>query len=135
MELLFTSILRQVPASSKQVPASSKQVPASSKSPKEGPILLTSGRCNARNMSKCKQCREEQKILLLHTETGRTHHYSRANCIPDMYIRTCVRRKGDWCASAHLHFSQRVLSVHGIWSTFLKSSEALPGVLLWLPLI
>lgn len=105
MELLFTSIL--------------KQVPASSKSPKEGPTLLISARCHESNVSKCKQCRQEQQIALMHSDTGRMHRYSRANCIPDMYIHTCVYREGDRCASICLHLSQSVLSVHGTWSTFL----------------
>lgn len=113
MELLFTSIL-------KQVLASSEQVPTSSKSPKEKPTLLTSARCHASNVSMCKQCREEQQIPLMDSETGRTHHYSRANCIPDMYIPTYVHREGDRRASICLHLSQSVLSVRGTWSTFLK---------------
>lgn len=92
MELLFTIILKQVLASSEQVPASSEQVPTSSKSPKEKPTLLTSARCHASNVSMCKQCREEQQIPLMDSETGRTHHCSRANCIPDMYIPAYVHR-------------------------------------------
>lgn len=59
-----------------------------------GPSILQKPkeRVNSSNLCQmpCKKCEQDQggqrrkKVLLIQPETGRTHHYSRANCILDM---------------------------------------------------
>lgn len=120
--------------------------PASSNKPwhLSNSILQTpKGRVHSSNLcqmpyKKCEQVQGVQrrkKILLIQPETGRTHHYSRANCILDMCTHNlCTQRGTQVCIHSRATWPKSALCRWHL-DTFLKCSVVLLGVLLGLSLI
>lgn len=110
-----------------------------------GPSILPTpkGRVHSTNLCQmpCKKCEQVQgvqrrkKIVLIQPETGRTHHYSRANCILDMCTHDlCTQRGTQVCLHSRATWLKSALCRWHL-DTFLKCSVVLLGVLLGLSLI
>lgn len=89
---------------------------------------------HARNVSKCKECKEERKFCWS-SQSQAEHIQQLAPGLIAFWICahiTFLHREGDRCASIHLQLGQSVLSVGGTWT---PSSSVLLRVLLGLSLI